>query len=145
MESKDLRERTEWEVRRVVTAFQAKNYVFSPHYYLESAVQFEVPLESEVTLYMKLSPDPVVTVVSVQLVCGGELLFMNRTEKGRWDKGCSRLNSIHQSRMARGFYCLGIEDEGTCEQLPPLSAHEKLELRLSLPREFWPQKWLDEE
>ena len=26
-----------------------------------------------------------------------------------------------------------------------LSAHEKLELRLSVPREFWPQKWLDEE
>ncbi|BCM91852.1 hypothetical protein IAD21_03729 [Abditibacteriota bacterium] len=47
--------------------------------------------------------------------------------------------------MARGLYCLGFEDETILSQLSPLSAHEKMELRLSFPREFWPQKWLDEE
>ena len=47
--------------------------------------------------------------------------------------------------MARGLYCLGFEDEGVLSQLPQLSAHEKIELRLSFPREFWPKRWLDEE
>lgn len=27
----------------------------------------------------------------------------------------------------------------------PLSAHEKMEMHLSMPREFWPKTWLDEE
>ncbi|RYX83241.1 hypothetical protein EON83_15345 [bacterium] len=48
--------------------------------------------------------------------------------------------------MVRGLYCLGVEDKE--EQLllsinSPLSAHEKLELRLSMPREFWPQSWMN--
>jgi hypothetical protein len=46
--------------------------------------------------------------------------------------------------LARGLYRLGL-DEDVLSQLPPLSADEKMELRLSMPREFWPQKWLDEE
>ncbi len=49
-------------------------------------------------------------------------------------------------RMVRGLYCLGIEDEVALAPLNyQLTAHEKLELRLSMPREFWPRKWLDEE
>ncbi len=48
--------------------------------------------------------------------------------------------------MARGLYCLGTDDSEALEQFyPAFSFHEKLELRLSLPREFWPQTWLDEE
>ncbi|RYX80819.1 hypothetical protein EON83_26855 [bacterium] len=46
--------------------------------------------------------------------------------------------------MARGLYRLGFDDEAIFSQLP-LTAHEKLELRLSTPRELWPQVWLDEE
>ncbi|RYX82176.1 hypothetical protein EON83_20890 [bacterium] len=49
------------------------------------------------------------------------------------------------SIMARGLYRLGFEDESVFSQLPALSAHEKLELRLSMPREFWPKIWLNEE
>ncbi|RYX82865.1 hypothetical protein EON83_17295 [bacterium] len=60
---------------------------------------------------------------------------------GEWD---IRLNPKYDTAMARGLYCLGFEDEAILSQLPPLSAHEKLELRLGMPREFWPQKWLDE-
>ncbi|RYZ80870.1 MAG: hypothetical protein EOP04_25050 [Proteobacteria bacterium] len=52
----------------------------------------------------------------------------------------------HYEIMARALYRLGVEDEAELTKLEwPLSAHEKSELRLSLPREFWPQKWLDEE
>ena len=35
-------------------------------------------------------------------------------------------------------------DEGGLAELPPLSAHEQLELRLSMPREFWPKALPDE-
>ena len=55
---------------------------------------------------------------------------------------------VFREHMAHTLYCLGIdiEDEQDLAFLDvSLSAHEKLELRLSMPREFWPQKWLDEE
>lgn len=49
-------------------------------------------------------------------------------------------------QMARGLYCLGFEQESVFPQLNySLTAHEKLELRLSMPHKFWPQNWLDEE
>jgi hypothetical protein len=45
-----------------------------------------------------------------------------------------------------GLYRLGLDDENDPRATHcSLSAHEKLELRLSMPREFWPQKWIDEE
>lgn len=48
--------------------------------------------------------------------------------------------------LARGLYRLGFEDEDVLAKLNhPLSSHEKMELRLSLPREFWPKMWLAEE
>ena len=46
--------------------------------------------------------------------------------------------------MARGLYRLGFEDESILSQLPSLSAHEQMELRLSMPREFWPKSRLEE-
>lgn len=47
--------------------------------------------------------------------------------------------------LARGLYCLAFDAEVISANLNySLSAHEKLELRLSMPREFWPQKWLEE-
>lgn len=56
---------------------------------------------------------------------------------------------VNLDLMARGLYRLEFEAkekvEDVLSQLPELTAHEKLELRPSFPREFWPQKWLDEE
>ena len=57
---------------------------------------------------------------------------------------CSHIDSHYNEIMARGLYCLGFEDEAILSQLPPLTNHEKLELRLSMPREFWPKTWQDE-
>ncbi|BCM88449.1 hypothetical protein IAD21_00280 [Abditibacteriota bacterium] len=55
---------------------------------------------------------------------------------------------ILKEDMARTLYRLGIDIENE-EWLVPLnvhlSTHEKLDLRLSMPREFWPKKWLEEE
>jgi hypothetical protein len=55
-------------------------------------------------------------------------------------------DSKNRESMARGLFLLGFQKEriDVANQLPPLSTHEQLELRLSLPREFWPQTWLDE-
>lgn len=66
--------------------------------------------------------------------CRGHWEFIN------WDKP---VHPLHE-RMSRALYCLGFDNETISSQLPHLSAHEKLELRLGLPREFWPQKWLRE-
>jgi len=57
-----------------------------------------------------------------------------------WVGSCSDANEL----MSHGLYKLGFEDESVLSQLPSLSAHERLELRLSLPREFWPVTWLEE-
>jgi hypothetical protein len=54
---------------------------------------------------------------------------------------CTLSDAPFSDFMARGLYCLGFEDESILSQLPPLSMHEKLELRMSLPREFWPAAW----
>lgn len=52
---------------------------------------------------------------------------------------------LFAEKMARGLYRLGFDDEDALAQLNhPLSAHEQLELRDSMPRKYWPQKWLGE-
>ncbi len=48
--------------------------------------------------------------------------------------------------MAWGLFRLGLDRPTIITELNhPLSMHEKLELRLSMPCEFWPKKWLEEE
>ncbi|RYX80951.1 hypothetical protein EON83_26445 [bacterium] len=50
------------------------------------------------------------------------------------------------SRLLKAAYMMGYPIEVFNIELGlTLSYHEQLELRLSMPREFWPQKWLDEE
>ncbi|RYX82720.1 hypothetical protein EON83_18045 [bacterium] len=68
--------------------------------------------------------------------------FLDPNEKKQWEF-FSYLAYDHL--IARAFYRLGFEDEIIFSTLPELSTHEKLELRLSMPREFWPQKWLEGE
>lgn len=64
-----------------------------------------------------------------------------------WSNGMRMISSNDPSNalMSRGLYCLGFENPAIMSQLSPLSAHEKLELRLSMPREFWPPQWWAEE
>ena len=52
----------------------------------------------------------------------------------------------YDASLLRGLYRLGFEDEDALGELnASFSAHEKMELRLNFPREFWPKRWLDEE
>lgn len=83
-------------------------------------------------------------VCSLEVGFGGESYCELHRYPGYWVIDTS--DGKQDERMARGLYCLGIEDEEVLLALDcPLSAHEKLELRLALPREFWPQTWLEEE
>ncbi len=66
--------------------------------------------------------------------------------QGQWEFTVNEEIPLSVAQLAaRGFYRLGLSNGDESSQLPPLSSHEKLELRLSMPREFWPQKWIDEE
>ncbi len=68
------------------------------------------------------------------------------TGQGKWQYHVSLKSSEEGGRIARALYCLGQGTDDVLARLNySLSAHEKLELRLSLPREFWPKTWLDEE
>lgn len=46
--------------------------------------------------------------------------------------------------VLKAAYRLGY-DISLFPHLGELTAHEKMEMRLSMPREFWPKNWLDEE
>ncbi|RYX80189.1 hypothetical protein EON83_29695 [bacterium] len=73
------------------------------------------------------------------------LLFVDRWDGRQEIVEFDRVLPDDYDFMVRGLHCLGYKDEEVLSQLPPLTAHERMELRLSMPREFWPQKWLDEE
>ncbi|RYF51008.1 MAG: hypothetical protein EOO38_04295 [Cytophagaceae bacterium] len=60
------------------------------------------------------------------------------------DKGAGKGHAL-APEMARVLFKLGHDLSFIEEHFDTLSAHEQMELRLSMPREFWPQKWLDEE
>lgn len=62
--------------------------------------------------------------------------------EGKWL--VASIGEVFDELMARGLYRLGFTDQSVLSQLPSLSFHEKLELRLSLPREFWPPSWEEE-
>lgn len=74
-----------------------------------------------------------------------ELVFVESKGWRFENYAMGEVDPVYSQMMARGLYRLGFEDQSVWSQLPFLCAHEKLELRLSLPREFWPKPWLDEE
>lgn len=142
MEFEDVKEKVEWEAGRVAAAFGLKEVecekgTKSNHY------------EEDITESIKLA-----TYFNFISGMAGICIFESERVKCEVDysdtdsewvcvhSGCDKLSEI----MARGLYLLGIEDAGVLAELNyPLTAHEKLEVRHSLPREFWPQTWLDVE
>ncbi len=69
---------------------------------------------------------------------------------GRYKSLCSALSPLHNSRilapeLARVLYKLGHSIEWIEANFDTITAHEQLELQRELPREFWPQRWLEEE
>jgi hypothetical protein len=151
MEFEDVSEKMEWKARRVAAAFQVNNPTIGPWHeftpkiirvldardrgyemmvwFYEDHTYFCFDEGKELSIIVK---EGVVTTI-----------FDERTVKEEQEG----VPIVPLAPIGRGFYKLGYDysllEERFRVQL--LSAHEKLELRLSMPREFWPQKWLEEE
>jgi hypothetical protein len=135
MESQVLNEQIEAQARRVAAAFGVETWELDP------GTDATYCGWSDNVLYVRwlietFRPRVIFVAVSVR---------HDENETSLWLDEAQQIDFPSEGNlelMARGLYRLGIEDEGVLSQLPPLSAHEKLELRLSLPREFWPEQWL---
>jgi hypothetical protein len=110
--------------------------------------EFFFSVVGEVKIGWWMSPNMRPFEISVQIKKGKESTVAQLS----YDQSTSKYELLSvgaiaeaQNLMARGLYRLGFEDEAISSQLPPLTNHEKLELRVSMPREFWPRTWLDEE
>jgi hypothetical protein len=142
MEYEDLKERMDEEARRVAAAFGLETLELvdedrNRDYRGElgpTLIQWTVDSDTIAFSHIAIGWNVDASLLEVWPV----------GQERQWDLTPSPLHQFNDL-MVRGLYCLGFEDEGVLSQLPPLSNHEKLELRLSLPREFWPQKWRDEE
>lgn len=149
-----------WEARRVAEAFGIKDWSSVP--VVGSATRFgftgecggidgedgsrqeEAGGQVGVALLWMVAPG-----VRVDYLCLGDSLadqecslLYDRT-LDRW-KLCSQLRHAHL--LACGLYCLGIVADTLAVEFDlELSLEQKEQLRLTLPREFWPKAWLEEE
>lgn len=139
MEFEDVRKKIEWEAPRVAAAFGIKEWnieLQSDHFILTGIG------EGLISMTYHWPPDGLLREgLLPRLWIGDQDAAQTCWTTGR-RVGLGR--PAYNELAARGLYRLGFEDEPILSQLPQLSAHEKVELRLSMPREFWPQKWLDE-
>lgn len=137
MEFKNLNEEVRSEAGRVKAAFGVKKWKrIDPRINGEKMEGFDADNNRIEFYYLEGSDKP-------RLISVGKDQDTNST----WDEEDGQVRThFHESDavLARGLYRLGL-DEDVLSQLPPLSADERAELRHSMPREFWPQKWLDEE
>jgi hypothetical protein len=140
MEFEDLSEKMKREVRRVAAAFEVDSNGCSVKthdglitcfgrlvHHVSGRWIFELEREE---------------LVAIELGHDGCRVFLSR-DSNEWV--CYTWSGFYNEHMVKGLYRLGFEDESILTQLPPLSAHEQLELRLSMPRKFWPKTWLEEE
>ncbi|BCM88905.1 hypothetical protein IAD21_00747 [Abditibacteriota bacterium] len=141
MEFEDVSEKVEWEARRVAAAFGVGEW--KPNEPSREIISYSC-FNNGTEYYVSFDTDGELKTLNIDEVESRQYTHceLQNLGMGQW----SLYNySQYGKEMAYGLYRLGFEDEGILSQLPPISAHEKLELRFSMPREFWPQKWLDEE
>ncbi|RYF52072.1 MAG: hypothetical protein EOO38_01430 [Cytophagaceae bacterium] len=147
MEFEDLDQKVQWEARRVAAAFGVESFTASGGH--ATLTNFYAS-EGEVSLWWALDSRREKTMLRVLDITTGNQrcqvsvtkVLGNVNEEDKWvliDQGVLR------EEMAGWLYCLGFDDENVLSRLPALTMHEKMELRLSISREFWSQKWRDEE
>jgi hypothetical protein len=143
MEFEGLSEQIEWEARRVAAAFELRGW--EKMYKLGERQVFEAVYESGVMLdAVFVIGDSTLKSVDIRNnkdSCQSKLYGSLQA----WRVYKSHYVPAFNELMMRGLFRLGIDETLLVPLEHPLSAHEKLELRLSLPREFWPKTWLDEE
>lgn len=145
MESEDVIKKMQFEARRVAAAFGVERWedcfadihrlgLEGYSYSSESGLEWGVSANG---------PD----YITVHWQNGGaEIWFDKGTITSIELKEHIELEEhVDRHWLARGLYQLGFENEGLLILLPALTTHEKAELRLNFPREFWPQKWIDED
>ncbi len=140
MEFEPLNENLEWEMRRIAAAFGMPN--------CESGMQMVHNnghiffFKSELSLEVH-SHDYVIDTLQVGRRQGEYCEVWRNDDTNDWCIVGEPQNMCNL--MARALYCLGFEDEEVFAELKcSLSAHDKMEFRLSMPHDFWPQKWQDE-
>lgn len=136
MESEVLSGKIERDTRRMLAAFGVENVIFWEQ---DESLFFAGDCEGE-----RINWDFNIHT--------GKLI---RLEQGTFGDGVVKFNPFsaylnpdegaNVELFARAFYRLGFDEEAVLAQLPLLSAHEKIGLRLTFPREFWPKQWIEEE
>ena len=151
-QTKLWQEKRDCEMRRVAAAFGVKEpkiHAILVGWYGEGVVsEFDVHWISNENWGKLLECDLKLHRVSIELKClDGSVVDNTWIDYNKYTQRLEITTAgiLTCELMKRGLYCLGFEDEEVFTQLNcSLTAHERLELRLSLPHEFWPQKWLDE-
>lgn len=164
VKSKDLAKQAWWEARRIAAAFELQDWVLhiaEPENYMYSDVlanSFHLKgytrCFKRVWAPLSWSDEPLWDIE----ICRGDpkeynivrCSFVYREGKPSVKWGFMEIEDPDPTSscwlLACALFRLGLYDEDTCSELgATFSFHDELELRLSMPREFWPQKWLDEE
>lgn len=142
MESEDVTEKTEWQVRMVVAGFEVKEWkkeesetvwVFKGHTWRLIPVLWTIDKGSGHWAKMSVGSGPDEAWFEID----------QATATADFRLGNPQCNEL----LMQGLYRLGVDSNDLLREFSVglFSAHQIMELRLSLPREFWPQKWIDEE
>ncbi|RYX80949.1 hypothetical protein EON83_26435 [bacterium] len=151
MEFEDVSEEMQRDARRIAVAFgrkSKKNIEVYPDRFIDLGVDF-----ASIRMAFRYRNNGLKTVVAHFL--RGEQWRIS-LETGFSGNGKNfqyvRSDGLHMNgdalapEMMVAIYKLGLDLEPLQRVFNlTLTYHEQLELRLSMPREFWPQKWLDEE
>ena len=142
MEFEGLSEEVQWELKRVGAAFGIREWIVDDGPNQVNGVSYEgavvscgVDLNTARFIGVQVKgPNNATSIIYDEG-------WIHSSPQSFWN---CEFHPVTSSLMFRGLYRMGF-DESVLNQLPALTAHEKLELRLSMPREFWPRKWLEEE
>jgi hypothetical protein len=132
----------EWEAQRVAAAFGVREWG-EDVWFMHSTASHFVGSKAGLEVVWRINPEGAAIYFRVG---SGEIEdCIVAWRQTRWGITPSYVHGRYNEEMARGLFCLGYEDEDVFATLHiSLSAHEQLELRLEMPREFWPLKWLEE-
>ncbi len=145
MESEIINDEVEWEACRVARAFGINDPSTARWNGLFASVQGSCALGEPLGVAAYWFDDQTTFVFTVQcelsLVIKQDAITEINGLVAHPDERVIPLEPIVRALYQLGYDCSLLENQA---RRPPLTAHEKLELRLSMPREFWPKKWLEE-
>lgn len=138
-----VRGTVEWEAMRVAQAFGVGEWIEGTQYLVKERC-FSGTTPPHWVWRINSVPNAF-TYIDIETFEGDFQFLQLKQMRGVWHFiKTERGIEIFGELMARGLFCLGFDDADILAQLPQLTEHEKLELRLSLPKEFWPPQWEQE-